>query len=128
MAFGLCLRKQGAPWLVLLSSGFGLALLAMLAPWKGIYSILNFWPEFVLGALVYLGVQAAQKSTKEAYLWMTASLPLLLAGIFALPTAGHKWQLAAVTDFAWILFLLYPFDRSISKISIIRGLGWLGLI
>jgi len=128
VAFGLCLRNRGVPRLVLLSGGFVLALLAMLAPWKGIYFILNFWPEFILGALVYLGVQAAQKSSKEAYLWMTASLPLLLAGIFALPTAGHKWQLAAVTVFAWILFLLYPFDRSISKTSIMRGLGWLGVI
>lgn len=128
VAFGLCLYERGVPRVVLLSGGFGLALLAMMAPWKGIFVILNFWPEFVLGTIVYLGLQAAQSSVKEAYLWMTASFPLLLTGIFTLPTAGHKWQLAAVIFFAWMLFLLYPFDRRISKLKIMRGLGWLGVI
>ena len=128
VALGLCLYQRGIPRQVLLGAGFGLALLAMMAPWKGIFFILNFWPEFVLGSIVYLGVQAAQRSLKEAYLWMMASLAFLLTGIFTLPSAGHKWQLAAVTIFAWILYLLYPFDQRISKMIIMHGLGWLGVI
>jgi len=123
---GLC-RAGVNKWL-LFGAGLGLAVWGMTRYHEGLLHVLNFWPEFILGAAVYLALPSGGSPQRSRAWWLLVPVGLAILGFFTLETPERIYQMFFVTGFALLLYFLHPCDEAIAKWQPLRWLAWVGLI
>jgi peptidoglycan/LPS O-acetylase OafA/YrhL len=124
-AIGFALARTGVrvPWI--LFGGVLLAFLGLLGPWTGPFLILNFWPEFFSGVMVFFAIRSRSRGDVAGRLIILLPAAFALVGVFALPDDHRAGQLIGAAAFALLLFAVHPFD---AKMASVRGWSWLGWV
>lgn len=90
------------------------------------FLVLNYWPEFIFGGLVYLALLEKARQ-RGGWQWtFLATIPALtLAGV-SFSKGEHIQHLPYAAGYALLLYFLAPFDRHITGAGWLRWLGITG--
>ena len=128
IAFGLEARRRGVPasWLFVL--GLGLGIWGLIRQHSGLTYILNFWPEFLLGSVVFLSLRDRSSRPWVARAWITVPVAFAIIGYFTLPTSERIGQMVGASIFSLLLLGLHSRDERIAAFKPLRWLAWVGTI
>lgn len=126
LAAGFGLYRMGVRPVWLLLAAISLGFLGLWGPWRGALYVLNFWPEFLTGGIVFLALYFKTRRVSAGRLLLLVPLAFLVAGKFALPSGEHFEQMVGAALFGWVLYALHPFDVRISQWRALAWLGWVG--
>jgi peptidoglycan/LPS O-acetylase OafA/YrhL len=122
---GVALCRAGLNKWLLFAAALALAVWGLSVPHYGATYVLNFWPEFLLGAAVYL---ALVPGSPRRALWIVVPAVLAGVGCFTLEPAARVYQMLGATAFAYVLYFLYPWDAKIAGWKALHWLAWVGVI
>ncbi|HXI69418.1 MAG TPA: acyltransferase [Verrucomicrobiae bacterium] len=122
--FGLARAGVRFPWLM--AGAIALGFLGLLGPWQGAGYILNFWPEFLAGGIVFLALWFKARQIMTSRLMLLIPVAFALVRLFAFPHLEQAGQMIGAAIFAMGLYLLHPFDERISKWRPLVWLAWVG--
>jgi peptidoglycan/LPS O-acetylase OafA/YrhL len=105
-------------------AGVGLAFLSFFGLPQPAFLMLNYWPEFVCGALVYLARLENLRGHQTSQWLYLATIPALAVADILFSHFDHKWTLPGAAGFALLLYFLAALDRQILQL---RWLRWLGV-
>jgi peptidoglycan/LPS O-acetylase OafA/YrhL len=122
--FGFVRAGVRFPWL--LATAIALGFLGLFGPWTGAMYILNFWPEFLTGGIVFLALWLKARQIASSQLLLLVPVAFAIVGIFTLPHGERVGQMIGASAFALLLYGLHPLDEAISRWRPLAWLAWVG--
>ena len=126
VAVGFALERAGMRFSWVLVAAITLGFLGLFGPWKGALSILNFWPEFLTGSMVFIALWLNVRGIESARLLLLVPVAFAVTGIFTLPNLERIGQMLGASLFALALYFLHPFDYRIANWYPLTWLAWVG--
>ena len=126
VAVGLAIFNRFGLGRFWVGSGVCLAFASFLKLPQPAFLVLNYWPEFLCGALIYLArLERLRNHHRCRWLYLLLIPVLAVMGLFVSHSerAGH---FLIAGPFALLLYFLAPFDEQIVHARLLRWLGFIG--
>jgi len=120
-----CTRKDGnhRSWVW---AGVALAFVSFFPLPQPMFYVLNYWPEFLFGGLVYVARLERWRGEFTQQRVYVVMIPILvIAGFLLSKRLENNWHLVYAASYALLLYFLAPLD---SRILHLRWLKWLGAV
>jgi peptidoglycan/LPS O-acetylase OafA/YrhL len=88
--------------------------------------VLNFWPEFLTGGVVFLALWFKPRKTILSRLPLLVPAAFAFTGCFALPDSERGGQMIGASVFALVLYCLHPLDDAMCRLRPLVWLAWVG--
>ena len=125
VAIGFGLVRAGINFGWLLAAAIALSFFGLFGPWQGALYVLNLWPEFLAGGIVFLTLWFKARHIATSRLLLLVPVVFAAVGIFTLPDGQRVGQMIGASVFALLLYCMHPLDDLISRW---RPLGWLAWV
>jgi peptidoglycan/LPS O-acetylase OafA/YrhL len=124
---GLYLFSRGIPLWSLIVVALGMAFVGLSMTSSGFAYVLNYWPEFLSGSVVFMALLLRPKSEILSSAVMVVPLVFVFVN-YLFDGEGRTVQMTGVALFSLTLFYLKKWDETIAAFKLLRGLAWIGVI